>query len=371
MQHDVGIDVSFKAWSSLSDNTIMINVVNCTMYRDNPYHELLYYALKDQYKPVKGSIDHAISAQKALPKGERQIFHVHWEEAIIQNVSTSIIAKYVSQYFIYRLNYFSKLGGYIVWTVHNITPHELKHFHSFLKIRQHLMKASDRILIHNTETINLLKEQGDFDVSKIFHLPHASYMENYGTPTLSSCANRKQILLFGKVRRYKGIAEFLNGFCSSDLRINGMSVLVRGGLIKNDSFGSELQASFNKKKNVILNFEHVPNEEVQSLFMNSACIVLPYTQFLTSGVLMAALTHGIPVIAPDVSQVREVLPKTALRFLFDPDEKDSAINAIKALNLLSDKDYKQLRASMMERAEHYHPKNISRSLGDIYDARYL
>ena len=86
---------------------------------------------------------------------------------------------------------------------------------------------------------------------------------------------------------------------------------------------------------------------------------------------MAAMAHGIPVIAPDISQIREVLPKTALRFLFDPDEKDSAINAIKALNLLSSKDYKQLRTVMMEWAENYHPKKISHSLGEIYDARYL
>jgi glycosyltransferase involved in cell wall biosynthesis len=85
---------------------------------------------------------------------------------------------------------------------------------------------------------------------------------------------------------------------------------------------------------------------------------------------MAAMAHGIPVIAPNVSQMREVLPKAAHLYLFEPSKKESIINAIKALSLLSSKDYKQLRVEMLQRAEDYHPKLISKSLGLVYDARY-
>lgn len=348
---------------------MMREVINYTMYWDNPYHKLLYSNLDGQYKAVKGTLDQAITAQRSMKAGDRQILHMHWEEAIVRKVKTNAEAEAIAQYFCDRLEYFKKVGGFVVWTVHNILPHELEHLEPFMKIRRHLMAHADRILIHNLETINALKSQGQFDFSKIFHLPHAAYLDNYGAPELPKRANRKQLLLFGKVRRYKGIDIFLKDFLNSDMPSKGFNALVRGGTINNDSFGEEVTEKFGDKGNIKLDFTHVPDNEVKGLFLNSACLVLPYTRFLTSGSLMAAMAHGLPTIAPNSPQMKEVLPSSAHEFLFDVRKKGACIEAVKRLNSLSSKNYKNLRMEMMDRALYYHPHSVSSSLGAVYESR--
>lgn len=347
-----------------------VSVTNQTMYNDNPYHGLLYAALDGRYKAKKGTFDTAISEQHRLPKGERHILHVHWEESLIRNVETSVEARQVAKYFNDRIDYFKKLGGYIVWTVHNILPHELQNTGAFMSIRLKLMEAADKILIHNFQSLVELRQQGNVDLSRIQHLPHASYTGVYGVPELPARASRKSILMFGKVRRYKGIDIFLDKFLESDLPDTGYKVHVCGGLIKNDDYGDQLLEKFSDVDALKLNFTHVLDDEVKDIFLGSSCIVLPYTRFLTSGALMAAMTYGLPCIAPRAPQTLEVLPSAAHEFLYDADDDQGVINALKALNGLSSKRYRGLRSDLLDRADLFHPNIISKSLGEIYDARY-
>jgi len=330
----------------------------------------LYAALDGKYQAKKGTFDTAIAEQQRLPKGERHILHVHWEESLVRNVETSIEAQQVAKYFDARIDYFKKLGGYIVWTVHNILPHELENTNAFMSIRTKLMKVSDKILVHNFQSIVELRKQGTVDLSRIQHLPHASYTGVYGSPELPERANRKSILMFGKVRRYKGIDIFLEKFLSTDMPKSGYKVNVCGGLIRNDDYGDFLMEKFSDTPSVKLNFTHVSDDEVKDIFLASSCIVLPYTRFLTSGALLAAMTYGLPCIAPRAPQTLEVLPTVAHEFLYDPNDKTGFIGAIAALNALSSKKYRSLRADLIDRANLYHPNIISKSLGEIYDLRY-
>jgi hypothetical protein len=67
-----------------------MDVINYVIYHENPYHQLLYSAILDEYRPIRGDVDAAI---QQIGTGEGNLFHVHWEEHAIRRSPTAAEAK--------------------------------------------------------------------------------------------------------------------------------------------------------------------------------------------------------------------------------------------------------------------------------------
>ncbi len=62
----------------------------------------------------------------------------------------------------------------------------------------------------------------------------------------------------------------------------------------------EVRAAADKASNVRRDLRWVPPEDVQTFFLASDLVVLPYRSVLNSGAVMLALTFGRPVLVPDL-----------------------------------------------------------------------
>ena len=100
-----------------------MKIINYTVYKGNPYTTALYSSLVGKYDPIKGDIDSAIAELKAK---KLAVLHVHWEEHLIRHCLCPSEARQLIVFSISRLEYFKKLGGIVVWTVHNAMPHEME-----------------------------------------------------------------------------------------------------------------------------------------------------------------------------------------------------------------------------------------------------
>ena len=126
----------------------------------NPYQELLYAPLRKLGVEIKYIFPSSPSQIVSLllliillpyykTKGYR-IFHLHWTHGF--NSPIKILRPFYSWYFLFILKFLKQLGYNIVWTVHNVMPHE-KQFVDDLKARKILAESVDAKIVHSNSVI--------------------------------------------------------------------------------------------------------------------------------------------------------------------------------------------------------------------------
>jgi beta-1,4-mannosyltransferase len=345
-----------------------VQIINCTLYRDNPYQSALYSALEGRYEGVKGTIDDGIAG---LAADGRALVHVHWEEHVVRGRRTAAEARAAADYFVRRLREFVGSGGRILWTVHNSMPHELEYPEVFQYIREALASVSERIIVHNTEGINVLSAQVRLDRRKLYFLPHPSYLGVYEPEEVTERAveapTGRQILAFGKLRRYKGLGRLIDMLPAEFLAGERAALRISGEPIRDDAYLPELRKQYAPWQDIIWDVRSIPDAEVPTLLRSARCLALPYERFLTSGVALLALSVGTIVVGPATMPMREVLPVEAQRFLFKPDSTEDFQRAVRDAMALGTEEVQELRRALLKRARYLHPHRISRQLGGLYD----
>jgi beta-1,4-mannosyltransferase len=341
-------------------------VTNYTIYQNNPYHQLIYSEISDRFEPVKGAVADAL---ERLRSGTGNIFHIHWEEHAIRKCQTRAEASAAATYLLNGIDEFRNSGGVLVWTVHNGTPHELEHADIFLQLRRGVMARADRILVHNLESMNRLDEQGELDRSRVFLLPHASYLgvyEDEDPAHVTKPSGRPIALCFGMVRRYKAYERLLDRYAALAEGDCIFDVKIAGAPLANDTYGTELNDRYQAVQGVDLDLEAVDDTEVMPLLRTATCLVLPHERFLTSGSALLGLSAPLPIIAPATAQMRELLPPANHDLLFDPTDADDMIRAVTQVCQLDSDEWAAISSANLGRAQYYHPQRISRLLGNLY-----
>ena len=80
------------------------------------------------------------------------------------------------------------------------------------------------------------------------------------------------------------------------------------GKFLTDEYRAGIEALIAKRpERIHLHGRFIPDDEMQ-LFLNAGdCMVLPYSEILTSGAAMLALSFGLPVIAPLIGSLPELI----------------------------------------------------------------
>src|SRR5262249_43497980 len=82
------------------------------------------------------------------------------------------------------------------------------------------------------------------------------------------------------------------------------AVLLVVGKPYDPAIEGDIREAADGASNVRLDLRWVPAEEVQTFFVASDLVVLPYRQILNSGAVMLALTCACRVLVPDVGSMR-------------------------------------------------------------------
>jgi hypothetical protein len=251
--------------------TAAVNVINCTLYRDNPYQQMLFAPLTDRYTATRGTVEDAIAARQ---DDARALLHVHWEEHLLRAMPTLQEARIAAGHFTRQLARYRSGGGKTIWTIHNAAPHELEHLEVFQSVRSVLAEAADRILVHTVDAVGVLAEQVALDRSKVFYLPHPSYLGIYEpVAQLEESLRRtpgRSVITFGKLRRYKGLERLLDELPPEFLRELGSSLEIRGEPLAGDDYVPELQARSAERDDVLWDTRRIGDEEVPGLLRAGA-----------------------------------------------------------------------------------------------------
>lgn len=332
----------------------------------NPFQTMLYAALHEvraRAVPVADLAGHL--RESAAGSGDPGLLHLHWTGPILSRADGPFRARLLLDTFTADLDRFSAAGGRLVWTVHNVLPHEHRHRWAECELAQLLVDRADLVHVLSAETPDLVEPWYRLDPAKVVVIEHASYLGRYpdgmsrpeARARLGIGLDRRVLVTLGGIRRYKGIDVLLDVFEQLAVRDPALHLLVAGRVIANPE-ADVLRARCATHDQITARFEYVEDDDLQ-VWMNAADLaVLPYRDILNSGAFLLAQTFGLPVVAPRAGSLRQWEEQPHVR-LFDPDDWASLAAAISEALLDVQRDPEGLRGQALAVARSRAPATMA------------
>jgi glycosyltransferase involved in cell wall biosynthesis len=143
--------------------------------------------------------------------------------------------------------------------------------------------------------------------------------------------NARVLLMFGKIRRYKGVDIALEALKHLPQMAEPVVLLVVGGGDDNNEAYLKQLNEYVRKENLVSNVtfytEFVPDKDIELFFRAADLLLLPYREGdFQSGVLFLAYRFGLPVIVSDVGSLPEDVEKDVTGLVFrSEDPMDLAV----------------------------------------------
>lgn len=220
----------------------------------------------------------------------------------VVHVQTFKSAKHEMDVYMKNRKYYGKL----VHTVHNILPHEVSVLDR--KLYGDFYHACDELIVHNEVTKKRLA--GDFHIEeeKITVIPHGAYNTHMGASKKTVRTETKNFVVFGNIRRYKGIDILLEALALVPSEVRKRIKIVIAGKQFEKLDDTDYEGMIHGKKlDDCVSFQEgfVPEEKMDALFQNADAAIFPYREIYASGAMLMAYTYKVPVIASDIPVFRE------------------------------------------------------------------
>lgn len=119
-------------------------------------------------------------------------------------------------------------------------------------------------------------------------------------------------------------------------------LLIAGWLWKNEpSNYNALVEEMGIEDNVIWHHGYIPKNMVDNYYYASDAVILPYKQIYQSGVLLMAMSYGIPVIASNLPRMLEILKKEENEVLFPVNDHETI--AIAMARIINNSSFSERR----------------------------
>lgn len=327
--------------SAVSIETIKppVKIIFYPDYRENnPYQDLLYSKIDPEWHLESGDIRSAIAAAKSATADQTVIFHLHWTAKVIGSAKTRQDAERRKMRFLREVAQFSRLGGSFVWTIHNVLPHEILFKDIEILFRQELGELAHQILVHAQASVPEITAVYPLPEHKIKVVTHGNYLGVYRNYVSREAARSRfgfgpddvVFLFLGQLRPYKGLDELISAFSKVRRKFKNARLLIAGKPVHPYRKGT-IAARCRVHDGISVFEGYVPDADLQWYFNAADAAVLPYRNILTSGSVLNALSFSVPVIAPKVGMIAEILEEGRNGFLFDVGNEDSLIQAMESL----------------------------------------
>lgn len=319
----------------------------------NPYQRLLSAALRSYGTDVSFDKNLFRLGQVLSPKFD--LLHLHWLPA----------GPLKRLYLLIRIILLKSNGVPVVWTVHNLYSHEGGGVVE-LWYRRVVAKTVSKVICHCRKAEDLIV--GNYRVSpgKVKVIPHGSYLGVYPRPLDKNRARERlgvggdglAFLYFGLIKGYKGVPNLVNAF----RRIKKPAALIVVGKVEDPGLADEIKVLSRGEGRIKLVLDYISDEEVADYFSAADCVVLPYTDILTSGAAALAASFGRAVIAPKTGCVPDQLAQGESLF-YDPADEEGLL---KTMERSFREDLAALGADNLEKAQKLTWRKIARDTAKTY-----
>jgi glycosyltransferase involved in cell wall biosynthesis len=225
------------------------------------------------------------------------------------------------------------LGYRVVWTVHEVFPHEragrgVDRAGGFVLARlSHLLLGHDKTTAEQAQRTFHLRE-GTVQI-----VPHGTFSGVYPTgrnraavrSELGIAPDAVVFLAFGHIRAYKQLDVLLDAFAAVG---RDDVALVVAGIVIDTECGEAITAAAGVDKRIVPLLGYLPDDRVRELFGASDVAVISRSDGGTSGALVLALSLGVPVVATPSEAYEELTGGESAAWFFEPGDRASLAHAL-------------------------------------------
>src|SRR6267154_427376 len=259
--------------------------------------------------------------------------HLNWPSFLYGDKSAIVsLKKFVR--FIFLLVLTRLCGIRLLWTAHNLYPHDRNKIAILDRLgRKILVSLSYRVFAHGKSAALAVTQEFPGVHGKLGIIPHGNWIGLYpdecsrvtARARLNIPADQFVFLFLGLCKEYKNLEYlikcFQNGpFCGASLWIVGR--------FQEAKYSVRVKAQIgHRPQRIWLEYRFVPEHELQYYFKACNAFVLAYTDILTSGSAMLAISFGRPVVAPRLGHLQDVVnPDCGV--LYDPSKEEGLTRAM-------------------------------------------
>ena len=346
-----------------------LRVALLPFYHDNPYQQRLVEQLRALGVEVATRIQlKGLFTETRKRENRPDVVHLHWLPGY--NGKPVTLARLLMYYV--RVRLLRHWGIRIVWTVHNLYPHEGRHRGVDRRFIRGIIQCASQLIVHSPSAADMVRQEfGVRDWRKIAVVPHGHYIDSYPNTISRAEARRKlglpahgTVLLFlGKIRRYKGVSSLVRTF--QEVAPSDATLVVAGAPVDDQIVGEIRQLVH--QANVMLYPEFVPDDTIQ-VYMNAAdAVVFPYQDVLTSGAVILAMSFGKACIAPRLGCIGDVLDERG-SVLYNPDAPEGLKNALSTA-LAQPERLAAMGHHNLTQAQRWRWDDIARATVEVYDGQ--
>jgi glycosyltransferase involved in cell wall biosynthesis len=272
----------------------------------NPYQDMLYEDIAArEVTVVPVDIRARVAPRDAGGPLDGYVLHVHWTSPLLQSLPGPFSAELALRRFKERVEDLLARGGRLVWTIHNVLPHECANRAAEIALRQFLADRADLIHVMGEDTAQIVAPLYKLPTDRVVVIPHSTYLGIYPDFVGREEARRRlglreheiALLALGGIRPYKGMGRLLDVFDAMSREDPRLRLLVAG---KPGDFPDreKWQRRCERHPRIVAHFDFVADSDLQVWYRAADLAVLPYAAILNSGSFHLALAFGLPVVGP-------------------------------------------------------------------------
>lgn len=215
----------------------------------------------------------------------------------------------------------------VVSILDNVVPHEKRP--GDVAFTKYFLKPVNAFIAMSQSVLDDLRK---FEPGKPASLiPHPIY-DNYGTPVSKSVAretlqlqqDKKYILFFGFIRKYKGLDLLIQAMADERMKKADIHLIVAGEAYEDLTPYNQLLDTLQLRDRVTMNTDFIPDTAVKNYFCAADLVVQPYKSATQSGISQIAYHFDKPMIVTRVGGLIEMVPDDIVGFQCEPDPEDIA-----------------------------------------------
>jgi glycosyltransferase involved in cell wall biosynthesis len=297
-----------------------------------------------------------------------RILHIHWlfQFSLPWARRRRWALRLMQWWYVIYLQVAQRLGYAIVWTAHDILPHD-QIFADDRRARDLLISKASVIIALSEATASQLRDLG---ASRIRVTPMGSYADPYPISHTRDQARQSFQLnddvlllsLIGRVEPYKGVDLLLNAVAQLP-DASRIKVLI-AGLCTDSGYRKELVKLSNiLGERAIVNFEWISDDDLARYFQATDVAIFPFREITNSASVLLAQSFGVPVVIPDLPALSDIPRESAIRFNA---ESQTVLDAIHHVETLTPLELTQLSEAGLLWATHSDWKQVAQETIDAY-----
>lgn len=298
------------------------------------------------------------------------LVHLHWLEFIAPSAPGGAggLARTVIRHgrLVALLAWLRIRGVKLVWTVHNLRPHEPVRPRLESVLSRAVSRICHTLVAHSEYAAARIRAQWG-DSANVTVIPHGNYVDLFSAPAGTRAELRRSLgipddayafLAFGQVRPYKRLTDLVSGFRRLDAP--DVRLIIAGKPVVTEE-ADHLRRAAADDTRVVLDLREVPDDEVSGLHLCADAAVLAYRDVFSSGALLLALSFGLPVVAPDVGTAAELAGEGAGELF-----PEGAAGLTAALEAMRDSDHAARAAAASAVARRYGWDRVGTETAELY-----